>query len=117
MQKSEKAYQKRKTCRRTGENDGKSLLLFPKTGRFVENGRKALLNRRNMDSELKEKFEEFGKILEDMGTAADNGCSFSEVCRMLDVDMEKFGEYVFSEVGLSGDEVMELYRKTPSRTV
>ena len=56
-------------------------------------------------------------MLEDMGTAADKDCSFGEICRMLDVDMEKFGKYVFSEVGLSGDEVIGLYRKTRARTV
>lgn len=63
---------------------------------------------------MKEKYETFGRMLEDRETAMYRDRSFGEICRKLDVDRERFEAYLFSETGLAGDEVMELYRKTPA---
>lgn len=61
---------------------------------------------------IEEIYEEFGRLLEEKKVHKDKSCDFVSVCRMLDTDPEEFGKYVFSQVGMSGDEVLDLYRRT-----
>ena len=61
---------------------------------------------------FKEEFELFGKLLEEQEVYLDPACTFSTICDRMGVQEDKFGEYVFANVGLTGDQVLEVYRKT-----
>lgn len=58
-----------------------------------------------------EKFEVFGALLEEHPEKY--ACmSFVDICRTIGADPAAFGRYVYSQVGMTGEEVLELYRKT-----
>ena len=61
---------------------------------------------------FKEEFELFGKLLEEQEVYLDPACTFGTICDRMGVPEDKFGEYVFANVGLTGDQVLEVYRKT-----
>ena len=61
---------------------------------------------------FEEIYEKFGRMLEEEKPYSDPSCTFGSVCRRLGADPAAFGEYVFSQGGMTGDEVMEIYRKS-----
>ncbi len=61
------------------------------------------------DEELQRKFEVFGEMLEgDAGRYSEK--SFEEICGILGVRPGAFDRFIFSQVGITGKEVLELYR-------
>ena len=62
-------------------------------------------------NEIEEIYENFGSMLE----KGDGLCalsSFEDACSFLGTDRQIFEGHILSEVGLTGDEVLEIYRKT-----
>lgn len=60
---------------------------------------------------LKEKFETFGALLEEHPERY-AVMSFEAVCKILDTNPVSFDKFIYGQVGMTGEEVMELYRKT-----
>lgn len=67
---------------------------------------------RDVMENFDEIYERFGRLLEDDRPYADPACTFEGICRSLGADPAAFGEYVFSQVGMTGEEVLEVYRKS-----
>ncbi len=61
--------------------------------------------------DIEEVYEFFGSILENREKMPAFS-SFDEVCGFLGADRMMLEEHIFSEVGLTGNEVLEIYRKT-----
>ncbi len=57
-------------------------------------------------------FEIFGRLLEEGKIYEDSSWTFDSLCRVLGVGPASFGRYVFEQVGLSGDEILRIYRQT-----
>ena len=57
-------------------------------------------------------YERFGRLLEEGRPYLDPGCSFISICSGLGVDPEVFNGFIFSQVGYTGEEVLEIYRRS-----
>ncbi len=57
-----------------------------------------------------EMFERFGRLLEEDKVYLDLSCTFEDICGILGADSASFGRYVMEQVGMTGDEVLEVYR-------
>lgn len=66
--------------------------------------------RKNMD--YGEKYELLGTLLEDEKVYMNPGMTFETVCRWMGVCPKRMDEYVYSSVGMSGNEVIEIYRNS-----
>lgn len=62
-------------------------------------------------------FERFGQMLEERKPYLDRRCSFVSICSELGVDPGDFGSFVFSRVGFTGEEVLEIYRRSETEQV
>ena len=61
---------------------------------------------------LDEIYERFGQLLEEERPDSDPACTFAGICSRLGVEPGVLEEYIYSQVGMSGEEVLEAYRRS-----
>ena len=60
--------------------------------------------------DMKERYERFGKLLEEERIFEEPALTFAEICRRIGVSPDELDACVFAETGLCGEEVLQVYR-------
>lgn len=60
--------------------------------------------------DMKERYERFGKLLEEERIFEEPALTFAEICRRIGVSPDELDACVFAETGLRGEEVLQVYR-------
>lgn len=63
----------------------------------------------------KEKYELFAMLLEEEKVYMDPGMTFRKICRWIGADVRQMDSYLESELGYSGNETLESYRRISAR--
>lgn len=62
--------------------------------------------------DMKERYERFGKLLEEERIFEEPALTFAEVCRRMGVPPDELDVCIFAETGLRGEEVLQVYRES-----
>ena len=101
-QKTEKTLKKRKTFTDFATKDNNILSFYCFTVRFAQK------THVNME---KEKFELFYRLLEEEKVYMVPGVTFVKICGWIGADAGEMDSYIESELGYSGDGILEAYRE------
>lgn len=67
--------------------------------------------------DMKERYERFGKLLEEERIFEEPALTFAEVCRRIGVSPDELDVCIFAETGLYGEEVLQVYRASEKVSV
>ena len=64
-----------------------------------------------MDQELERAYASFGKMMAEDEVYRNPALTFEEICRRIGIPVGRLDRYIYSEMGMTGRQLMEAYRR------